>query len=179
MILISETLLLQNIKFENHSELVKLMERIYPPSYKHLWKNEDCSWYLDKSYGLTNFKQELNNTDAFYYFVINNSEIVGILRLVINQPLKEFPNQLTTYLHRIYLSEESQGKGIAQQLFNWVEKTAKQNNNKHIWLEAMDTQLQAIKFYNKQGYKAINKMSLEFNRIHKHLRGMFLMSKTV
>ena len=179
MVLISQTLILQNITFENHSELVELMARIYPASYKHLWKNEDCSWYLNKCYSLTNFKKELNNADAFYYFVINNSKTVGILRLVINQTLKEFPNQLTTYLHRIYLSKEAQGKGIAQQLFNWVEKTAKQNNNKYIWLEAMDTQQQALTFYSKQGYKEINSMSLGFERIHKHLRGMLLMSKTL
>ncbi|MDO5981491.1 GNAT family N-acetyltransferase [Flavivirga spongiicola] len=179
MIVISKTLLLQNIKFENHSELVELMARIYPPPYKHLWKNEDCRWYLNKCYGLINLKKELNNRDAFYYFVINNSKTVGILRLVINQPLKEFPNQLTTYLHRIYLSKEVQGKGIAQQLFNWSEKIAKQNDNKLIWLEAMDTQDQALKFYNKQGYKTIKNMTLEFDRIHKHLRGMLLMSKAL
>lgn len=179
MILISNKLLLQNIKLENHSELMALMGRIYPPPYKHLWKKEDCSWYLNKCYGLTNLKKEINNTNAFYYFVISNSKTVGILRLVINQPLKEFPNQLTTYLQRIYLNKETQGRGIAQQLFNWVEKMAKENNNKYIWLEAMDTQDQALKFYTKQGYKAINNMSLDFDRIHEHLRGMLLMSKAL
>ncbi|GAA3630327.1 GNAT family N-acetyltransferase [Flavivirga jejuensis] len=179
MISISKTLLLQSIKFENHSVLVELMDRIYPPPYKHLWKHEDCSWYLNKSYGINNFKEELKNTDASYFFVIYNSKIVGILRLVVDQELKEFPNQLTTYLHRVYLSDEVQGKGVGKQLFNWVEKIARQNNNTHIWLEAMDTQQQALAFYTKQGYKEINNMSLEFDRIHKHLRGMLLMSKSL
>ncbi|AUP77579.1 GNAT family N-acetyltransferase [Flavivirga eckloniae] len=179
MILISESLSLKDIHIENHSELVSLMERIYPPPYKHLWKNNDCSWYLNKCYGISNFKEELKDTNASYYFVINDAITVGILRLVVNQIIKEFPNELTTYIHRIYLSSDVQGKGIGKQLFNWVENVARQNNNKYIWLEAMDTQHQALSFYKKMGYKETSSMSLDFERINEHLSGMLLMSKTL
>ena len=177
MILISGILQLQEIKLEDHGVLYELMERIYPPAYKHLWVDEDCDWYLNKCYSLSNFKVELENKDACYFFVIYNSEKIGILRYILNQNLKEFPNQLTTYLHRIYLSKKAQGKGIAQQLFTWVEKQAIKNSNYHLYLEAMDTQQQALNFYNKQGFEEIASIELDFIRIHKHLRGMSIHHK--
>ena len=177
MITIANTLQLHEITLDDFSELNELMEDIYPPAYKHLWKNEDCNWYLTKCYSFSNLKEELQENEAKYFFVIDNSKKIGILRFIFNHPLKEFSKESSTYLHRIYLAQEAQGKGIAQQLFHWVEKEAKGKNNHHIWLEVMDTQKQALKFYKKLGFKEIAQKHLEFNRLHEHLRGMFILLK--
>jgi GNAT superfamily N-acetyltransferase len=179
MIFISDILKLEEITLDNHSELFELMERIYRPSYKHLWINEDCSWYLNKCYGLSNLKQELKNKDARYFFVVYNSEKIGILRYILNQNLKDFTNQPTTYLHRIYLSKKAQGKGIGQQLLNWVEKQAVKDSHYHLYLEAMDTQQQALNFYKNQGFKEIARFELDFIRIHEQLRGMLILHKRI
>lgn len=179
MISISKTLQLKAITHNDYIKLNQLMQRIYPPAYKHFWKNENCSWYLDKCYGITNFNSELEDTNACYYFIIYNGLTVGIIRIVYNKSIKQFPNQLTTYLHRIYLGEDAQGKGIAKQLFIWVEKQVLKKNNTVIWLEAMDTKQQALKFYQKEGFKKLEYYKLDFKRIHKHLRGMHLMYKSL
>ena len=59
-------------------------------------------------------------------------------------------------MHRIYLSQESQGTGIAQQLLKWIEQKSRENGIEYIWLEAMDTKERAIQFYKKSGFKIIN-----------------------
>ena len=41
----------------------------------------------------------------------------------------------------------------------------------------MDTQKQALKFYEKEGFKTINQMRLDFKLIHEELRGMVTMQK--
>ena len=177
MISVSKTIQLQEIILEDVSELNELMASIYPPSYKHLWKQEDCSWYLNKCYGLTNLKKELEDKEARYFFVIHNSKKIGILRFIFNQHLKAYPNKSITYLHRIYLAQEAQSQGVAQKLFKWFEKQAMKKNNFHIWLEVMDTQEQALKFYKKQGFIQISSRQLDFIRIHEHLRGMNILQK--
>lgn len=177
MIIISNTIKLQNISIEDQPKLIKLIEVVYPPTYKHIWKNEDCNWYVNKFFNLTNLRDELLEKDAEYYFVIYNSINVGIIRIHYNKPYHVLPEKKATYLHRIYLGEEAQGKGVAKQLFNWVETLAKQKGSELVWLKAMDTQQQALRFYEKQGFTISGTTCLNFELLHKPFRGMKLLHK--
>lgn len=104
---------------------------------------------------------------------------MGILRVHFNKTLKTQPKKSGCYLNRIYLSEEAQGKGIANQLFKWVEQQAKLMGNELIWLEAMDSKPQALKFYLKQGMTKSHKSYLDFEPLHEHLNGMEVMYKLI
>lgn len=179
MIQISDTIQLEFITLKDHLKLMALMQKIYPPAYKHLWINENTDWYLDYSFNINNLKAELTNNNSGYYFVLYNQNEAGILRLAHREPLLEFPEISATYIHRIYLSGKLQGKGVGSQLLEWSQKQALEHNSKLIWLKAMDTQVQALRFYNKQGFKTINTFTLDFELIHQHLRGMVTMYKTL
>ena len=177
MISISDKLELQEIKIEDQPKLMSLLELIYPPVYKHLWVNEDCSFYLNKFYSIENLKLELSDPNAEYYFVFYDSNLVGIFRFIYNKSFNDFQKIKSTYLNRIYLGKNAQGKGVAQQLFHWLETKVKQKGNAMIWLKAMDTQKQALRFYEKQDYKYGNTTSLDFELLHSNLRGMHTMYK--
>ena len=179
MITISNHLQLENITIDLQKDLMALMLEIYPPAYKHLWINEDSDWYLTHCFSQENLKLELNETNAFYGFVISNSKRVGIIRFLVNTSVNNSYEKNATFIHRIYLSQEAQGKGIAKQLFYWIEQRANENKNKVLWLKAMDTKIQALKFYEKQGFKIVDTFSLDFNIMHPHLRGMVVMTKTL
>ena len=51
-------------------------------------------------------------------------------------------------------------KGIAKELLDWLDNLAKEKNYDLIWLKAMDTQEQALRFYKKRGFVIANKTSL-------------------
>ena len=177
MISISDHIKLQEIKIEDQPKLMELLKLIYPPAYKHLWANEDCSFYLNKFYSIKNLELELSDQNAAYYFVIYNANLVGIIRFIYNNVFKGFPKKQSTYINRIYLGKEAQGKGVAKQLFYWIENRVKQKGNTLIWLKAMDSQKQALRFYEKQGYNYGTKTHLDFELIHSNLRGMHMMYK--
>ncbi len=179
MIPISTNLHLEPITANDQGDLMVLMQKIYPPAYKQLWINEDCNWYLNHCFSKENLRKELNEVNAMYYFVIYNSKRVGIVRYIYNTNTSKSVQKNATFIHRIYLSSEAQGKGIAKQLFYWIEQQAILKQNNYLWLKAMDTQMQALKFYEKQGFKTISKISLDFNLIHLHLRGMVVMTKAI
>lgn len=179
MISLSKSLQLEPINRDQHKRLYQLISRIYPPVYKHLWLHEDCSFYYNKFFSKENLLKELQEAHTAYYFVVNNSETVGILRVNYNSPFPDNPSKKSTYLHRIYLGEKAQGQGIAKVLFNWVEEQSKRKGNELIWLKAMDTQAQALKFYEKQHFIKTSKIKLDFERLHKHLRGMYVMYKNI
>ena len=108
MINLSENVQLETVTINSHLNLVELIQRIYPPAYKHLWQNEDCSFYVDTFYNIANLKLELSNKNAEYYFIIYKNKPVGICRIQFNEPLNNLKNG--TYIHRMYLGIEAQGK---------------------------------------------------------------------
>lgn len=179
MISLSKDITLQSITLKDQGKLEVLMQRIYPAFYKHLWINEDCNWYINLCYSKTNLKKELSETETEYYFVTYKTQLTGILRFKYNSPLNDSIPKKTTYLHRIYLGAESHGKGVAKALFDWVDKKAKENKQNGVWLEAMDTQQQALRFYEKCNYAVINTRTLDFDRIHKKYRGMLILYKSL
>lgn len=179
MISISEHIQLQPITIEDHAKLVALMEHIYPPAYKYMWTNEDCNFYFGHFYNLENLKKELVEVEAEYYFVHYKTHLVGILRMHFNKTLKSMPEKSACYLNRIYLSEEVQGKGIAQELLKWLEQKARLKGNELIWLEAMDSKDQALKFYHKLGFVKSHKTRLDFELLLDQFKGMLVLYKKV
>jgi ribosomal protein S18 acetylase RimI-like enzyme len=179
MISISENIQLQTITLNDQQKLFELVGNVYPPVYKHLWKKKDCNWYLNTFYSFENLQKELKEADANYFFVQYNLKPVGIFRVHFSKTIKEIQDNSSAYLHRIYLGKEVHGKGIGRLLFNWAEQQARDKGKTSIWLKAMDTQEQALGFYRKQGYHEIGKLSLDFDLIHKPLRGMVIFKKSL
>ena len=178
MIYVSKHIQLQNISLQDQPKLMELVTRVYTPVYKHLWKNEDCNWYLNRFYSKENLQKELKE-DAEYYFVIYNSKYVGIIRIQYNKPLIGFSKKSTVYFNRIYLGSEAQGKGVAKAIFNWVELQAKRKGENSIWLKCMDSQQQALHFYTKQDYKHIGNSHLDFDILNKGLNGIYIFWKSL
>ena len=179
MIIVSSDLYLKAVTYEDQGVLINLMCQIYPPEYKHLWVNEDCDWYLERCFSQENLVKELEEKNAAYYFVFYNSDRVGILRFVYHTGISKTDKKNATFIHRIYLRRDMQGKGIGKQLFNWMAGQARVNQNEALWLKAMDTQTQALKFYEKEGYQLVDRIRLDFELIHPELRGMLILKKII
>ena len=175
MITISNTLKLQKLKKEDQPDLIQLMYRIYPPVYEHLWVNKDCSWYLNSQYLMPAFEKDLSAIDAEYYFLIANKKPIGILRLVWNYSHKKDSNIKAIKLHRLYIDPDFHGFGHGKALLKWVINKAKEKNYSKLWLEVMDSQKQALAFYEGIGFEKIFTMVLPFEIMHKPLRGMYTM----
>ncbi len=171
---LSETLSLRTISSDNAVELKQLMHRIYPPAYEHLWE-DDGYWYVEETFSSENLEKELANPKASYYFVTYQQEIIGILRLIHDLTLSDLPEKKATKLHRIYLDPKIHGKAIGKFLMEWVTQQAVNNGSEILWLEAMDTQEQALQFYKKLGYITSNDFRLTFELLHSNLRGMHTM----
>ena len=175
---VSNTIKLQKISLINHIDLTDLMQEIYVPMYHHLWEDKG-EWYLNELYSKENLKKELLEENQEYYFVLYKEENIGILRIISNIDFNGFPNKKALMLQRIYLHPKTQGKGLGKELLNWIENISKKRNIKTLWLNAMDTQEQALLFYQKKGFSIIKKTPLEYSLLHKHLRGMYVMTKSL
>ena len=175
---VSNTIQLQKISLNDYEKLFDLMREIYVPMYHHLWEDKG-EWYLNELYSKENLKKELLEENQEYYFVTHEDETIGILRIIFGLNFNDLPDNKSIKLHRVYLHPKTQGKGLGKQLLNWIEIISKERNCDTFWLKAMDTQEQALRFYQKTGFSTIRKTSLDFSLLHKHLRGMYIMSKSL
>jgi GNAT superfamily N-acetyltransferase len=178
MIQLTEKLTLRPIQISSHSELFPLIRGIYKKAYPGFWVDAG-DWYLDLCYSIENLTKELSRPTAHYFFVEFESEKVGILKydFPFSPRQVEIPNALK--LHRLYLSEIVQGKGIAQVLMNYVEQIASEHKLDNIWLEAMEQKPQAKRFYEKMGFELVHTYQLDFEKLLPGLRGIHIFQKRI
>ena len=170
-ICINDELSLEAVVIEHHQKLEQLISKIYTPAYSHLWTDSGKE-YLEAIYSKENLEKELQDASSQYYFVNFKGQSIGIFRFI--KAYNKGIGSASIKLDRIYLNNATQGKGIGTQLIKWLEK---EYTSHKIWLEVMDTQHLAIKFYEKLGYQIVDKTQLTFSKIIPRYKGMFLMSK--
>lgn len=178
MINLSQDLSLKKVIPEDHKQLMELMSEIYIASYNHIW-SDDGKWYLEEKYNLETFKKEIEDSSNFYYFVYYKQTNIGILKydFPMSPEIIDIPNSLR--LHRIYIKKEYQGKGIAAKLMKWVESVARERRLDYIWLDVMDTQAQAQRFYRKFGFEWIFTYHLDYEKLLPKYRGIQILRKSL
>ena len=171
MIKISENIELKEILPSDTTSLFKLMTEIYPLAYSHFWKDAG-NWYINSQYSNEHILKELSEDKTEYYFVIYKDEIIGNFRIIWDEKLTSLSEEKQVKLHRIYLHQKTQGKGIGKQLLFWLEEKAIKKGYKTIWLDAMNEQPQAFQFYKKLGYIYHSHTFLPYDLLHDEVKKM-------
>lgn len=114
---------------------------------------QDMQSFLEEYFNVKKVQSELSDEDDFYYLAESAGSVIGYLRFMEdyrNLPLmKEWK---AVELKRIYISKEYHGKGVAQQLMNFMLQFATENNYEVVWLGVWEYNLKAQKFYEKYGF---------------------------
>lgn len=171
MIEITSNISLQSIKTSDHELLFSLMKEIYPPAYSHFWE-DDGTWYVNTQYSKEHILKELSEEKNDYYFVLFKNEIIGNFRIIWDKKLEGLSTEKQVKLHRIYLHPKTHGNGIGKKLLSWLEEKAKNTHYEIIWLDAMNEQPQAFKFYKNLGFQYHSHTFLPFDLLHDEVRKM-------
>ena len=91
---------------------------------------------------------ELHNKFARFYVATFNGIVIGYLSCWMVEETVDIIN--------VVIDKDYQHQGFGQALFSQMEEEAKANNCTNIMLEVKETNLKAIKFYQKQGYEQIS-----------------------
>lgn len=150
--------------------LAKIAVKAYKDHYLHLW-HDNGAWYIDKSFSIKQLESELANENYAFYLAIYQNEAVGFLKICQNKSLSGFDDE-GFEIERIYLTAATTGKKIGQNLMKFAIKEAKLLNKKYVWLKAMDTSLNAIKFYHNLGFVQCGTSRLDFETMKEEVRGM-------
>lgn len=171
-------LVLTAIQAEDQPILYQLMDEVYRSGYRYIWEDQG-DWYVNLIYNRHTLHKELKRSTSHYFFVELDEKKIGILKYDFPFSPKEIEIPNAMKLHRLYLHPDVHGKGIAKILMDHCENVARQNGLDAIWLEAMECQMQARKFYEKVGFREVLTYTLDFERIFPEYRKIQIMKKTL
>lgn len=149
--------------------------RAYFDHYRHLWYDEG-DWYAHKCFNINQLTEELLDDKNEFFFTILDEKHVGFLKL---RP----ENQLTEQegngfeIERIYLTNEATGRRVGRKLMEFAIEMAIQQNKDYVWLKAMDSSQNAIRFYESLGFEICGTSRLDFEQMKTEYLGMVTMRK--
>lgn len=166
---------IQSISITSVEKLSKIATQAYFDHYKHLWYDEG-TWYADKCFNTNQLSAELLDRNNHYFLAIFEEKPVGFLKLrPENQLIGEFGNGLE--IERIYLTKEVTGRGVGRKLMEFAIEFAKKQHKEYVWLKAMDSSKEVIRFYESLGFEVCGSSQLDFSQMKTEYLGMVTMKR--
>lgn len=168
---------IEKIKISETEKFSELATRAYFDHYRHLWY-DNGEWYAHKCFNINQLSEELSDTKNNFFFAILDEKPVGFLKV---RP----ENQLTQQevngfeIERIYLTNEATGRGVGRKLMEFAVEMARQQNKDYVWLKAMDSSQNAIRFYESLGFEICGTSRLDFEQMKTEYLGMVAMRRNL
>ena len=143
------------LKSCTHEDLQTLQEisiETFNETFKEQNSPENMSAYLEKAFNLEQLESELSNPSSKFFFVYNDDEVAGYLKLNTNDAQSEEMGNEALEIERIYVKNKFQKLGLGKYLFNAAMGIAKDSGKKKIWLGVWEKNENAIAFYKKIGF---------------------------
>ena len=178
-----ELIEIKKIDSTSAKALSSLAKTIYVHHYAHLWKPGGMDWYMNEfAYPISKIRSEIENKNCLHYIAYINNTAVGYLKINIDSAIEGGDIKEGIELERIYIDTTAVNKGVGTYLMNFVFDIAKSYQKKYIFLKAMDTATQAMKFYTKMGYALVGSFRLSdtiFHLMKEEYRGMYILKKSI
>ncbi|MCX8474127.1 MAG: GNAT family N-acetyltransferase [Sediminibacterium sp.] len=113
---------------------------------------ENMRLFIDQKYNIPKLEQEILTPELRYFFLKNESELIGYCRLNFAAYQSRFKDTKSIQIERFYILPQYKNKGwgriLMENIKNWVEK----KSIEYIWLGVWRKNQSAIAFYNKMGF---------------------------
>lgn len=136
--------------------LLTLSRKTFYDAFEHLNNPDDFEAYASKAFTREQLLSEINNPDSEFYFAILNNEAVGYIKLNYRDAQAEFQDADAVEVSRIYVLVSHQGKKIGNQLLAFAINKAIDNKMSYIWLGVWEHNHAAMRFYERNGFKAFS-----------------------
>lgn len=129
-----------------------LFARSFVETFGHLYRREDLDSFLS---GVTPqaFAEEIASPDFALRIAKSDGVPIGFAKLGPPSFPVETP-PATLELRQIYVLKEWQGKGVAQQLYDWAEAEARARGAEYLQLSVYVDNHRAKRFYDRRGLVA-------------------------
>ncbi len=139
--------------------LRKISIETFTATYQAKNTKENFKKHINRTFSTSKLTKELLNSNTTFYLLFSEPDyretrdaLIGYLKLNEGKAQTEKMEEHCYELERIYLTEESQGKGFGKILIEKAIKVAKSKKKKELWLGVWEENPEAISFYKKMGF---------------------------
>lgn len=153
---------IQKIDPDQIDTLIHIAASTFRDAFYHLSKPKDFEAYASAAFTTDNFLSQLANPDSQFYFALWDDKPIGYLKINFNDAQTELQEKNGAEIERIYVLSEHQGKKIGQLLMEFAINIAIEKQMEYVWLGVWEKNPNAIRFYERQGFKIFGKHTFPF-----------------
>lgn len=143
----------QKCELADLEQLISIAKKTFINAFEKDNDPEDFKAYVNMAFEKENILSQLKNHDSAFYFVFMEQQLVGYFKLNVNEAQTNIKKQESIELERIYVLQEFQGRQIGKLTLQKAIALAAEKSKKHIWLGVWEHNFDAIRFYQKHGFK--------------------------
>lgn len=148
-----ESLLIKECTLEDLEKIKYIGEKTFYETFSNENTKEDMENYSKENFSYECLKGEIKNDDSRFYIVENNDEVVAYMKLNFDKAQTETEHNNTLEVQRIYILQKYKNKYIGRRLMEKAIEIGRNKNLNYIWLGVWENNINAIKFYEKLGFK--------------------------
>ncbi|MGI9551866.1 MAG: GNAT family N-acetyltransferase [Aurantibacter sp.] len=156
---------------ENTSELRQICVEGYSIYFGDHWNENGLEWYLNKQFGDEKLKSDLKDKNVDYYLIQAKGKPVGFIK-VNNNSITNLSFEGGAELEKMYVLPKYKGLGIGKKALNEIMKITQKRGKKILFLDVLDTNKNAIAFYENLGFKFHSNTRLQLPYFKEELRGL-------
>lgn len=161
------------VKSDIHA-LQSICREAYTQVFADHWTHDGLELYLEQEFGTLRLEQELEDEEYEYYFISEQEEPVGFLKIhYASDP--QLSSQENCELEKIYILPRYGGKGLGRKAMTRLLEIVQARSKQLLFLCVIDTNMPAIAFYQKLGFSFHSRTRLEVPNFKEELRGMHRM----
>ncbi len=138
-------------------KLLQLSRTTFFDAFAHQNTEENMAIYAAQAFTLAQMEKELNNPESEFYFIEDEQATAGYIKLNFGTAQAEFQDTDAIEIARIYVVASYQGKQLGERLIDHAVSIAKSRRLRYMWLGVWETNTNAIRFYERNGFKFFSK----------------------
>lgn len=140
-------------------ELRAVSIETYTDTFGEFNSDENMRIYLEDAYNRDKLLAELAETNSQFYFLKENNETVGYLKLNVGDAQTEYIGDNLLEVERIYVRTAFLRNGYGTKLIQTAEEIARELGVNGMWLGVWEHNQRALNFYSKMGFRHISQHS--------------------
>lgn len=140
-------------------ELRAVSIETYTDTFGEFYSDENMRIYLEDAYNREKLTAELAETNSQFFFMKENNETVGYLKLNLGDAQTEYIGDNLLEVERIYVRTAFLRNGYGTKLIQTAEEIARELGVKGMWLGVWEHNQRALNFYRKMGFRHISQHS--------------------
>lgn len=133
--------------------LQKLSIETYTDTFGAFNTASNTQAYIDDAYDIKVLLQELSNPHSEFYFLYQDQELAGYLKVnILDAQSEKMPDDFLE-VQRIYIRKQFKRQGLGKMLLELGIKRARDLKRQRVWLGVWEKNFPAQKFYQYMGFE--------------------------